>query len=99
MTLKKRINRHKKFAMDALEVDENSRNNDWDLIFTSLTLNGVDISEEQQKAIKSSGINIHTLIRERRYIQKSGLYPPTNPEVLKKRRLLAADYAEHYSEN
>lgn len=98
MTLKKKINRHKELALEVLELSEDARNSDWDLLFDSLSISGVEIDLNTQKVIKSSGVNIHTLVRERRRIQANGLFLPTNPEVLKKRRLLAADYAEHYSE-
>lgn len=98
MNFKKRVNRHREMAMKVLESSENARNNDWSLIFDALSIHGVEINYNTKIDIITSGVNVHTLVRERRRIQKTGLFLPTNPTVAKKRRLLAADYAEHYSE-
>jgi hypothetical protein len=97
MEFKKKVNKHKELALEVMELNEESRNNDWVLIFDALSLSGVSIDTDTIVRIKKSGVNVHTLVRERRKIQSTGLFLPTNPEVEKRRRLRAADYAEHYS--
>lgn len=98
MGLKKKINRHKEMAEQAMVSNPNTRNSDWTLLFEVLEQKGINLSKQLRINIVMSGINIHTLVRERRKIQSTGSFLPTDPEVLKRRRLLAADYAEHYGE-
>lgn len=98
MGVRKTINKHRNWAINAMKENENARNNDWDLLLTALENQGVYFSELQKSHIKHCGINYHTLLRERQKIQSDGELLPTNPEILEKRRLLAADYAEHYSQ-
>jgi hypothetical protein len=96
--MKKRhtFNKHRHYCKEAMNAVEESRNSDWVLLFTALEQNGVELSESQRKSIMKSGINMHTLIRERQRIQSSGELLPTNPEVIKKRRLLQEEYREEY---
>ena len=95
---KKRINRHKMMAMEALENNPESRNNDLELILQVWAVHGLGLTESQKYTIRTCGVEIKTLLRERQLIQAEGKFLPTNPEVLKKRRKLAAEYAENYSE-
>lgn len=96
--MKKRttFNKHRNYCKEAMNAVEEARNSDWILLFTALEQNGVILSTDERIGILESGINMHTLIRERQRIQSSGELLPTNPEVIKKRRLLQEEYREHY---
>jgi hypothetical protein len=92
--------KHKDIVMESLEKNENSRNCDWELFFDSLErVEGKYIPNYMRQYIKNSAINFKTLMRERQRIQSSGLFPPTDEEVLRKRKLYQEEYTEHYSEN
>ena len=90
------FNKHRHYCKEAMTANEDARNSDWHLLFTALAQKGIELSDSQIWHIMHSGINMHTLIRERQRIQSSGELLPTNPEVLKKRRLLQEEYREHY---
>jgi hypothetical protein len=95
---KKRINRHKEMAIEALNSNPECRNNDLELLFQVWENQGLTIDDNIKEEIKHSGVDIKTLFRQRQLIQSQGKFLPTTPEVLKKRRKLAADYSEYYSE-
>ncbi len=99
MSIRKRINKHRNWAVNAMKYNKEARNDDWELLFTTLALNGVVLNEAQKFQIKESGINYHTLLRERQRIQSSGQLLPTNKTVLEKRKLAEKEYKDYYSEN
>lgn len=94
----KRINHHKEWALNAMEENENCRNDDLELLFHVLSNKGVYFTDSQKQAIRFSGVEFKSLLRQRQRIQAEGKYLPTNPEILKKRRKMAAKYAKYYSE-
>lgn len=96
--VRNRVNKHRNWATNAMKANPNARNNDWELLFTALELNGVPLSSFTKQKIIETGINYHSLLRERQRIQSSGDLLPTCPKVLKSRRLLASYHAEIYGE-
>jgi hypothetical protein len=98
MSTKKRINRHREMAIEAMEQNPICRDSDLELLFQVLYNKGVILSDSQKYAIRNSGVEFKTLLRQRQLLQSQGLFLPINPEVAKKRRRMAAEYAEHYSE-
>lgn len=98
MTTRKRINHHKELAIKAMEENDKCRNDDLELLFHVFSNKGIHFTDIQKLAIKSSGVEIKTLFRQRQRIQAEGKFLPTNPETLKKRRKLAAYFAEYYTE-
>lgn len=93
-----KINRHQVMAIYALESNPECRNDDTELMLEVLSNQGVILTEEQKNAIKHCGVEFKTLLRQRQFLQSKGYFLPTKKEVLKKRRKLAAEYAEYYSE-
>ena len=96
--VRNKINRHQVMAMYALEHNEECRNDDMELILQVLSNQGVNLTESQKYAIKHCGVDFKTLLRQRQLLQSKGFFLPTKPEVLKKRRKLAAECSEFYSE-
>lgn len=72
-----------------LEKYELCRNSDSNLIIAILHINGVFLSHQDREIIRS--IHFESITRERRKIQESGRYLPTDPAVLRKRRIKAAE--------
>jgi hypothetical protein len=98
MSTGKRINSHRQMVMAALSNNLLCREDDLELFFEVLCSKGVNLSENQKYSIKHSGVEFKTLLRERQRFQSKGEFLPSNPEVLKKRKKLASEYTEHYSE-
>lgn len=99
MKKRNRFNKHRNWAKAAMKKNPDTRNSDWLLLFQVLADNGVYLSGISKKQILESGVNFHTLLRERQRIQSNGELLPTDYEVLKRRRLLEKEYTEHYSKN
>lgn len=97
MSTKKRINSHKQMVIAALSNNLLCREDDLELFFEALCNKGVNLTESQKYAIKHSGVEFKTLLRERQRLQSNGEFLPSNPEILKKRKKLALEFTEHYS--
>lgn len=92
--------KHAAIALESLENNAMTRNDDWDLFFDALARQtGYFVPAEVQMKMKFSKINFKTLMRERQRIQRNGLYLPTSEKVARKRKLYQEKYTEHYSEN
>lgn len=92
--------KHADIAIESLEKNPHTRNDDWDLFFDALyRQKGISIPLDVRVKIKHSNINFKTLMRERQRIQRKGLFPPTDEEVARKRSLYREEYKEHYSQN
>lgn len=98
MITKKRINSHREMAIKAMEENSICRDSDLELLFQVLYNKGVILNESQKYAIRHCGVEFKTLLRQRQRLQAEGKYLPTNPEIAKKRRKLAAEFSEHYSD-
>ena len=99
MGRKKGFNRHHQMAVDAMEKNPNTRNDDLELFFYALFQKGVFIPVELRQQIKKSEVNFKTLIRERQKLQAQGKYPPTREDIMQRRGQRAIDFQEHYSQN
>lgn len=97
--IRSKINRHRELAKTILENYPNARNDDWDLLFWALNENNVYIPFSIRDKIKKSGLNYHSLLRERQKLQSEGYYIPTDLEIIKRRRISEEVYREHYSRN
>jgi DNA modification methylase len=97
MTKQPSFNTHRQWNEKAMTDNEMARNSDWHLLFEVLKNQGVMLNETQKFHILHSGVNMHTLLRERRRIQKEGLLIPTDQEVAKKRKLYQEYFEQNYS--
>jgi len=97
--IKEKIKSTRELVSNILTHNPNARNNDWELLFLALKEKGIKLPSWKRKQIMESGINFHTLLRERQKLQSEGLFLPTNPEVLKRRKRAEEVYREHYSQN
>lgn len=95
---RRRINKHMEMAINAMESNPICRDNDLELYFQVLSNKGITLSDKIKDEIRFSGIEFKTLVRQRQQLQHDGKYLPTTLEIRKKRRKLAAEFAEHYSE-
>lgn len=86
------FNRHREWAKAAMRKNAEARNSDWELMFQILEDEGIALRDKHKEAIRNSGLNMHTMVRERRRLQAEGEYIPTRTEVLKVRKL----YEQHY---
>jgi hypothetical protein len=91
------FNRHKEMNKKAMTENEMARNSDWHLLFEVLKNQGIHLNESQKHHILYSGVNLHTMLRERRRIQKDGELIPTDPVVAKQRKLYQEYFEENYS--
>lgn len=65
------------------------RNSDSVLIIGMLQINGANLDDRQKQLLRD--VNFEAITRERRKLQEQGLYMPTDPLVLRKRRIKAAE--------
>jgi hypothetical protein len=95
---KKKLNNHREMVIKAMETNPECRNDDTELVIQVLSDKGINLTESQKYAIKTCGVEFKTLLRQRQRLQSEGKYLPTKPEIMKRRRKLAVEYTEHYSE-
>lgn len=85
----KHRSKHAKQAEQLLKDFVQCRNSDSILIIGMLQMNGANLSLAQKRIIH--GMNFEAITRERRKLQEAGKYLPTDPAVLRKRRIKAAE--------
>ncbi|MDK2600599.1 hypothetical protein QO179_24200 [Bacillus stercoris] len=83
-----------------LEEVEETRNNDKLLLLTYWEkFDGIDFNQNFKEQFVQSSTTSESITRARRSIQASGLFLPTEEEVLRKRRMLAEEARQHHSAN
>lgn len=96
-SLKEKRESYRNIAYKVLQDSENSRNSDWSFLFNFLMENNIAIPWEIRNKIHKSGLNLRTIMRERQYIQNTeGLFPPTDPLIIQRRKNLQQQYTQEY---
>jgi hypothetical protein len=97
--LKDKRKKYRDIALKTLEKSEFARNSDWCFLFDFLyQSNGIVVPKEIRTQIYKSRLNLRTIMRERQYIQNTaGLFPPTDPTILARRKELQQQYTKEYS--
>lgn len=94
------IDGYREKAQLILSENEEARNSDWSFVFSFLKSSGVDIPNNIVSSVVSNAeLNINSMLRERQYVQnKMGLYPPTDPAVIERRKVRQKQFTEKYKQ-
>lgn len=97
MNFQERQERVKQLVERVLVENEEARNNDWIMIFDALEKgSGIKLPAFYKNAILDSKINPHSLLRQRRIVQKEMRnLKPTNPIIEAKRKKLSKEYLKY----
>ena len=88
----------KENVLTLLESFERTRNSDRVLLLAYWeTYDEIDLNENFARQFIESSTNPESITRARRSIQSAGLYPPTDEDVLRKRRMLAEEARVHHA--
>jgi hypothetical protein len=89
----------KQNVLALLEAFEQARNSDKYLLLKYWqVVDSIPMGEGFVQAFVGHSTSAESITRARRSIQSSGLFPPTDPDVLKKRKLLQEEARLHHSE-
>jgi hypothetical protein len=90
----------KENVLSILEEYEPARNSDKHLLLKYWsTYDNIDVNHGFATQFAVRGTSPESITRARRSIQSGGLYPPTEPEVLRQRRMLAEEARVHHVTN
>jgi hypothetical protein len=101
VNLKEKRKKYRDIALRTLQKSEFARNSDWCFLFDFLFhSHGIVIPKDIRGQIYKSRLNLRTIMRERQYLQNTeGLFPPTDPVILARRKNLQQQYTKEYSPN
>lgn len=87
----------KQNVLALMEAFEDTRNSDKFLLLKYWQVcDGINTSIGFGPQFLRSSTSPESITRARRSIQSAGLFPPTDPEVLKKRRMLQEEARQHH---
>lgn len=100
MTIATRAKKVKENLLTLLEEVPETRNNDRLLMLKYWErFDGVNLTGPFQDQFTNAITNPESIRRGRQSIQSTGLFLPTDEEVLKNRRMLAEETRQHYAAN
>jgi hypothetical protein len=88
----------KQNVLALLEAFESARNSDRYLLLKYWqVVDNISMGEGFAQSFINQSTSAESITRARRSIQSTGLFPPTDPEVLKKRKLLQEEARLHHA--
>lgn len=87
-------------VFEILEAFEETRNSDKALLLKYWEIwDEIDLGQTFARDFLTKGTSVESITRARRTIQSTGLFLPTDVEVLRKRRILAEEARAHHAVN